>query len=103
MGGHGNIEVKPHSLREAGGVVNKLAGDVRSVAGTPQGTGSGIGDPGCDAAYAEALRLVGSESGHLAGWMDALGANVNAASGAYTRTDENAIPGVTRPGLIGTS
>lgn len=88
----GSIDVKPHSLQAAGGIISTLSSDVRTVAATPAGTGDGIGDPACSGAFAEMLRLVGSETVSLASWLDDLSTKVTAAGAAYTRTDGTVIP-----------
>jgi Excreted virulence factor EspC, type VII ESX diderm len=94
----GSIDVKPGSLEAASHSIKQIAGNVRSTAASPQGTGAGIGDQACEAAFDQALNLVGTETGHIATWMDTLSTNVLLASGHYTQTDDSVIPGM--PGVI---
>lgn len=90
------LEVEPGALTAEGGGQSELAGRILELAGELQSATSAscaAGEPhlsaaidGCLAGWSQSLAM-------LAGSVEGLGANLNAAAGAYTGTDTGAMPG----------
>jgi hypothetical protein len=84
--GPAGIAVAPSSLSSAGAALSALAGDVRTQALRPLGTGV-IGDASCGAALTAASHLVGEALEASAGSLDELARALRAAAGAYSLAD----------------
>jgi Excreted virulence factor EspC, type VII ESX diderm len=91
------IEVEPGQLHSAGGRQASLAGEVYSLRGALEAageTGAGAaGEPDAAGAIADCCAAWSASMTTLADSVGALASNLDAAGGAYTGTDEGAIPG----------
>jgi hypothetical protein len=89
------IEVESGALSGEGSGQTQLAGRIRELAGElgrASSASCSAGDPQLSWAIDECLATWARSLAMLAGSVEGLGANLDAASGAYTGTDQTVMP-----------
>jgi hypothetical protein len=90
------VEVEPGQLHGAGGRQTTLAGQLAAIMGDLASAGDAAsgaaGEPAAAAAIADCCAAWAASLGLLSDVVGSLGANVDAAGGAYASTDATAIP-----------